>query len=79
MIAVTASAACIASLAALVMEERSRNLWGVVIVGGLVVGSFATEAAYRKFTRREIPSHLASLSRAVDDPSSPGTAGAEGE
>ncbi|HVA07332.1 MAG TPA: APC family permease [Acidimicrobiales bacterium] len=79
MIAVTASVACIASLAALVMEERSRNPWGVIIVGGLVVGSFATEAVYRKFTKRVIPSHLASLSSALDEPSSPGTSEADGE
>ena len=67
-LAATAASACIASLVALIMEGRSRNPWGVVIVGGLVAGSFAAEAAYRKVTRRVIPSHLASLSGASEDP-----------
>ena len=51
-------AACLASLVALILEERSQNLRGVVIVGGLVAGSFALEALYRKITRRVIPAHL---------------------
>jgi amino acid transporter len=59
LLAITAAAACVASLIALILEERSRNPSGVVIVGGLVAGSFAMEALYRKFTHRVIPSHLA--------------------
>lgn len=77
-LAVAAAVACVASLAALILEERSRNPWGVVIIGGLVAGSFTTEAAYRKFTRRVIPSHLASLPIPCDGPSAPGTADARG-
>jgi amino acid transporter len=77
MLAVSAAVACFASLAALIMEERSHNPWGVVVVGCLVAGSFALEATYRKFTRREIPSHLASRTKASHDPSAPGTAEAE--
>ncbi len=59
-LAVAAATACLASLVALILEERSHNLWGVVTVGGLVAGSFALEALYRKITRRVIPSHLGS-------------------
>ena len=59
LVAMTAAAACVASLVALILEERSRNPSGVVIVGGLVGGSFALEALYRKLTHRVIPSHLA--------------------
>jgi amino acid transporter len=58
MLAVAAAAACVASLVALILEERSHNLWGVVIVCGLVAGSFAIEALYRKITRQVIPSHF---------------------
>ena len=65
-LAVVAAVACIASLVALILEERSRNPRGVLIVAGLVAGSFAMEAAYRKFTGRVIPSHLASRSSASD-------------
>ena len=61
-LAVAAAAACAASLVALILEERSRNPWGVVIVGALVAGSFAAEALYRMVTRRVIPAHLALLS-----------------
>jgi uncharacterized protein len=57
-LAVAAPAACVASLVALILEERSHNPWSVVIVGGLVAGSFAMEALYRRVTRRVIPSHL---------------------
>jgi hypothetical protein len=57
-LAVVAATACLASLVALILEERSQNLRGVVIVGGLVAGSFALEALYRKITRRVIPAHL---------------------
>jgi len=57
-LAVAAATACLASLVALILEERSQNLKGVVIVGGLVAGSLAIEALYRKLTRRVIPSHL---------------------
>jgi hypothetical protein len=60
LLAVTAAAACVASLVALILEERSRNPWGVVIVGGLVAGSFAMEVLYRILTHRVIASHLAS-------------------
>ena len=56
LLAMTAAAACVASLVALILEERSRNPSGVVIVGGLVGGSFALEALYRKLTHRVIPS-----------------------
>ena len=59
LLAVAAVAACVASLIALILEEWTRNPSGVVIVGGLVVGSFAMEALYRKITRRVIPSRLA--------------------
>ena len=69
MLAVAAAVACLASLAALILEERSRNPWGVLIVGGIVAGSFAAEVVYRKLTGRVIPSHLASLSSASDDSS----------
>jgi amino acid transporter len=70
-LAVAAATACVASLVALILEERSHNLWGVVTVGGLVAGSFAMESVYRKITRRVIPSHLASLSSTSDDDQSP--------
>jgi hypothetical protein len=63
--------ACLASLAALILEEWSRNPWGVLIVGGLVAGSFAMEAAYRKLTGRVMRSRLASLSSASDGSSAP--------
>ena len=59
LLAMTAAAACAASLVALILEERSRNPSGVVIVVGLVGGSFALEALYWKITHRVIPSHLA--------------------
>jgi amino acid transporter len=68
-LAVTASVACTAALIALVVEELSRDPWGVVIVGGLVAGSFGVEIAYRKVTRRAMPPHLASLSSAQPDAS----------
>jgi len=61
-LAVTAAVACVASLVALVLEEWPRNPWGVVIVGGLVAGSFAIEFVYRRFTGRILPAHLASSS-----------------
>lgn len=65
-LAVAAAVACVASLVALILEERSRNLWGVVIVGGLVGGSFALEALYRKVTHRAIASRLALPPNAAD-------------
>ena len=65
-LAVAAAVACAASLIALILEERSRNLWGVVIVGGLFGGSFAIEALYRKVTHRVIASHLATPSKTAD-------------
>jgi hypothetical protein len=71
MLAVAAAVACLASLAALILEEWSRNPWGVLIVGGLVAGSFAMEAAYRKLTGRVMRSRLASLSSASDGSSAP--------
>jgi hypothetical protein len=65
-LAIAAATACLASLVALILEERSQNLEGVVIVGGLVAGSFAIEALYRKTTRRVIPSHLGSPPTTAD-------------
>jgi amino acid transporter len=64
-LAVTAAAACAASLVALILEERSSNPGGLVIVGGLVVGSFASEAIYRRLTGRTISGHLSSLPSAA--------------
>jgi len=66
-LAVAAATACVASLVALILEERTRNPWGVIIVGGLVAGSFAIEALYRRISRRVIPSHLALLRSGADD------------
>ncbi len=63
-LAVTASLACIAALASLIAEERSRDPQGIVIVGGLVALSFVAEIAYRTLTARTLPSHLASRSSA---------------
>ncbi len=71
-LAVTAAMACLAALVALVAEERSRDPWGVVIVGGLVAGSFAIEITYRRLTHRTLPAHLAPLPGA---PGAPGDAG----
>jgi len=62
-LALAAALACLVSLVALILEERSQNPHGVLIVAGLVAGSFALEAVYRKFTGRVIASHLASLSK----------------
>ena len=61
-VAVAGSLACVAALAALIAEERSRDPCGIAIVGGLVAGSFVIEATYRTFTRRVLPAHLSSLS-----------------
>ncbi len=66
-LAVAAATACVASLVALILEERTHNPWGVVIVGGLVAGSFAIEALYRRISHRVIPSHLALLTARDDD------------
>jgi amino acid transporter len=71
-LALAAAAACLASLAALVIEERRSNLRGVVIVGGLVVGSFAMEVIYRRVTKRMIPGRIASL---PTDPATPPSRG----
>jgi amino acid transporter len=60
LLAVTATAACLVSLAALILDEGSSNPRGLGIVGGLVAGSFASEATYRRFTKRTISGHLAS-------------------
>jgi len=65
LLAWAATAACLVSLFALILEERKHNRGGLVIVGGLVAGSFALEALYRKITRRVIPRHLASRSSAA--------------
>ncbi|HVA07068.1 MAG TPA: APC family permease [Acidimicrobiales bacterium] len=65
-VALIAAAACVISLVALILEERSRNPGGLAIVGGLVAGSFALEVLYRKITRRAIPSHLAMLSNTAE-------------
>ena len=67
LLAVVATAACVASLVALILEERSRNPWGVIIVGALVACSFAIEVLYRKLTRRVITSHLAFTQGTDDD------------
>jgi len=66
-LAATAAAACAVSLVALVAEEVGRNPLGVAVVGLLVLGSFALEAAYRRLTRRVIPAHLAAPSFPGDD------------
>jgi amino acid transporter len=73
LLAWAAAAACVVSLVALILEERKHNRWGLVIVGGLVAGSFALEALYRKITPRVIPPHLALLSSTVDHGRSTGT------
>jgi amino acid transporter len=72
-VAVAAASACVASLVALILEERTQNPWGVVIVGGLVAVSFVIEAVYRRITRRVIPSHLAARSSPSGDSPPPGT------
>jgi amino acid transporter len=72
-LALIAAAACVISLVALILEERSRNPGGLAIVGGLVAGSFALEALYRKITRRVIPTHLAMPSNTAEHGTSAGT------
>ena len=57
-VAVAGGVTCLLALAALVIEEASRDAGGVVIVVALVVGSFAIEATYRLFTHRSLPAHL---------------------
>ena len=57
-VAVAGGVTCLLALAALVIEEASRDAWGVVIAVALVVGSFAIEATYRLFTHRSLPAHL---------------------
>lgn len=59
--AAAAAAACTAALAALLVEEGSRSTGGVVIVAGLVGGSFVLEVVYRACTHRPLPTHLATL------------------
>jgi len=78
-LAVVAALACFSSLVALILEERNRNPRGVIIVGGLVAGSFVVEAAYRKLSGRVIPSHLALRARVSHKPSAtrPSSAGEE--
>jgi hypothetical protein len=71
-LAVTSAVACAVSLVALIAEERSRNLWGVVIVGGLVSGSFALEALYRKVTHRVIHLHFATPASTAEHDQSAG-------
>jgi amino acid transporter len=68
-LAVAATIATVGSLAALVMQERTSNPRGVVIVGALVAGSFLLEATYRRFTGRVMPSDQAALPPATGDPS----------
>ena len=58
LLAVFGGVTCVVALVALVIEEASRDLWGVLAVIGLVGGSFAIEAAYRLLTHRSIPAHL---------------------
>ena len=60
-IAIIGALSCIAALAALLIEESSNSPVGVVIVAGLVGGSFIIEAVYRACTDRPLPAHLASL------------------
>ena len=60
-VAIGAAAACTAALAALLVEEGGRSVGGVVIVAGLVGGSFIIEAVYRACTHRPLPAHLATL------------------
>ena len=51
-LAVAGGVTCVVALAALAVKEASRDLWGVVIVVALVVGSFAIEALYRLVSPR---------------------------
>ena len=60
-IALGAAAACTAALVALLLEEGVRSTGGVVIVAGLVGGSFFLEVVYRACTHRPLPTHLATL------------------
>ncbi len=60
-IAIGAAAACTAALVALLVEEGSRSAGGIVIVAGLVGGSFVLEVVYRACTHRPLPAHLATL------------------
>ena len=46
-LAVTGTIACVAALAALLVEGASRDPWGIVVTAGLVAGSLAAEAGYR--------------------------------
>ncbi len=71
MLAVAGGATCVLALAALAIEEASRDPAGVVIVGGLVGGSFAIEAIYRLLTHRRITAHLDSQATPGQGPSRP--------
>lgn len=55
------AASCTAALAALLVDEGTRSAGGIVIVAGLVGGSFVVEAVYRACTHRPLPTHPATL------------------
>lgn len=57
-LAVTAAAAGAASLVALILNERSSNPRGLVIVSGLVAGLFASEGTYRSSRGARSPATL---------------------
>ncbi|HZJ27534.1 MAG TPA: hypothetical protein VFF40_11085 [Acidimicrobiia bacterium] len=53
-LAVAGAISCMAALAALVIEGGHRDPWSIVVTAGLVAGSFAAEAAYRRLTHRSM-------------------------
>ena len=53
-LAVIGAISCAAALVALVIEGGNRDPWSIVVTAGLVAGSFAAEATYRRFTHRTV-------------------------